>query len=203
MAGTAGEHLTVAKKRMLYIVGEPGVGKTTAVRRTLRGVPAVQRQIPYVYITAYGPGVVQLGWDREGAFGGTDSLGMAAKPYVVQYLADEAPTMVLAEGDRLANMPFFQECVDLGYDITVLFMKCQPEELASRRERRNRRLGKSQNDRWLATRTSKVRNLEENLHRAGIVTLKQINVDDKSPTSIARLLVKEPVIKAIRRYRAG
>lgn len=188
-------------RHMLYILGEPGVGKTTVVRRMVKGIPSEQHQVPYVYFTVHGEEtgehVVQLGWDRDGAFGGTDSLGMAAQKHVLGWLGDAVPNYVLGEGDRLANGKFFDAVTDLGYKLVVVLFDMDEEALAERRAKRNAEVGKAQDDRWLAGRRSKV----WNLHSRGYVT-HVVDVTLSKPLEVCRELSGlSPVAKKLNKLR--
>lgn len=193
------------KRHMLYIIGEPGVGKTTLVRRLVKGVPSSVHTVPYVSWTSYGDEkVIQLGHDR-GVFGGTDALGMAAQKHVLEWLRSWGVDnegnnysaadcrYFLAEGDRLANAKFFDAVRAMGFDLQVVVLALEPEELQARRNTRNARIGKSQDDRWLKTRATKVRNL------AGQASLV---LDASQPTKeLAKELRRYAVVKELRKLR--
>lgn len=152
----------MSRLSLLYIIGVPGAGKTTVVRRIAPPGSGTQHQVPYVYYTEYTPGVIQLGWDRE-TFGGTDSLGMAAQKHVIAFLEEHRPRYVLAEGDRLANMKFFAAVQEMGYDLDVCCLEVSEDVLQARRAKRNAVIGKAQNENWLKTRMTKVANLKSGL----------------------------------------
>lgn len=186
-------------KQLLYIIGVPGVGKSTLVRRLVRGCPSKVVTVPYVAYTEYRaevlPRVVQLGYDRE-AFSGTDALGMAAQNHVLALIGEEKFPYIIAEGDRLANHKFFTAMEDLGYQVTVVAL-IGPDEMVGRRlAARNRELGKQQNEQWLKTRHTKVDNLvEEWVHPEWII-------DARLPVGAqADVLGEHPVVKRLKRIR--
>lgn len=144
--------------KLLYIIGEPGAGKTTVVKSLTRRLPNSKRTVPYIAWTHYSKLLCQLGYDR-GTFGGTDALGMACQKYVLAWLLDDPYKYVLAEGDRLANRKFFDALIEMGVELQIVLIQVPPEELERRREERNRKIGKAQDERWLKTRATKVANL--------------------------------------------
>lgn len=176
---------------LLYIIGEPGAGKTTVVKRLTRSVPFEVRTVPYVSWTQYSTRLVQVGHDR-GTFGGTDALGMASQKHVLgwldYHLSEDSFKYVLAEGDRLANGKFFEAIHEMGIHFTVACIQAEPELLQERREKRNAEIGKAQDERWLKTRATKVRNLAERW------VAPEWTLDASLPVpELARLLSRHPV----------
>lgn len=179
-------------RQMLYIIGEPGVGKTTLVKRITKNVPHEVRKVPYVSWTHYSDKVCQLGHDR-GVFGGTDALGMAAQKHVLEWLEKCKYRYVLAEGDRLANRKFFAALLEAGWELTVVVLQLEQAELDRRRDVRNARIGKAQDDRWLKTRATKVRNLTA---EADLI------LDAAQPTAdLFRELKRFRVVRELRKLR--
>lgn len=180
--------------RLLYVIGEPGVGKTTLVRAVTR-VPSEVQTKPYISWTHYTDLACQLGYDRQ-PFGGTDALGMAAQNHVLAWLNTKPYQYILGEGDRLANLKFLHAVEEIGYEVTLAVLSCAPEQLERRREKRNAQLGKVQDEKWLKTRTTKILNLRNGYE--GEVWELDAGSGFKQ---LAREFARHPVIKAIRKAR--
>lgn len=150
-------------KRLTYVIGIPGAGKSTAMR-CARG-PFVERaghSAPFAityWVDRFGDGperAIELGY-TSAAFPGTDTLSFSAQPKVVAWLADpgeECETFV-GEGDRLGSGSFFDSVQGLGIDLRVVLIGTPAEEAARRRTER----GSNQDLRWVAGRITKVTNL--------------------------------------------
>lgn len=143
--------------KLLYLLGEPGIGKTTIARSLFKGLPREVKTIPYVCWTEYHPRLCEIGRDRD-TFGGTDALGMASQKKVIEWLEGEPYKFVFAEGDRLANGKFFQWAIDHGADLQIVRLTGE-DVAARRRKRRNQDIGKKQDDSWLASRRTKLDNI--------------------------------------------
>lgn len=147
---------------IVYLIGEPGVGKSTVLADLATGAIPETRRTPFAHTawwvneTDY---VVELGARRE-AFSGTDALSMSVQPAVVAWLAETDCENVIAEGDRLGNLKFFGAVDALGWRLTVILLAA-PAEAARRRAARAQELGRDlQGDTWLRGRATKVANLE-------------------------------------------
>lgn len=139
----------------------------------------------------------QLGKERDN-FAGTDALSMACQPDVLEWLKlniEADPILpVVAEGDRLANVSFFNATKALGYDLTVAYLDTPSGMLQARRAMRSRVTGAAQNASWVAGRETKCRTLAQQ-----VVDLDWwINGADMQPNIIAKLRTA-PAISAIRR----
>lgn len=139
-------------KRLTYIIGEPGIGKSTLVEALTAGAPYEDLIDPF-YLRRYDNGVTELGRRRE-EFSGTDALPMSIQPAVEQWLTAIGPGLVLGEGDRLGNATFFQRARDLGYAITIYALTGRHTAAARRAER-----GSAQDPTWLKGRRTKVERL--------------------------------------------
>lgn len=144
--------------RLTYLIGEPGVGKTTLLNAFTEGLPGLAARRPFAR-TLYECGVVQLGEDRP-VFGGTDTLSMSVQPKVLEWAEMPEYPDIVAEGDRLANGKFFQGMKDRGYDLCIIHCVASPDTLAARRlQRAAEHEMKPQDAIWLKGRETKVRKL--------------------------------------------
>lgn len=143
---------------LLYLIGEPASGKSTLMAALTKGLGGEVKTVPYVSWTEYDSKIAQIGKVRE-QFSGTDALGMAAQNHVIGWLADQPYKFLVAEGDRLANRKFFAAVMNQGHNLCVVVLQPPDDVLERRRKKRNKELGKEQDERWLKTRKTKVSNL--------------------------------------------
>lgn len=127
--------------RAVYLVGAPGVGKTTVMDRLLDGCargepePVGHNGMRVEALVLAGSLVgVHVGVSRA-RFGGTDGLGMAVAPDAVRWLDDpDAPFAradVWGEGARL-GIPGFLRALTARGPTTVVLLTLDPETLAER-----------------------------------------------------------------------
>lgn len=156
-----------ARRNMVYVSGPPGAGKSTLMAHLTRycGRTPITGTIPHDLLTlptgnSLPPPsfntAVELGRRRE-KFSGTDALSMSIQPKAVQYMARPglAHTLVLAEGDRLANINFLDHCRDLGWAVTLVNLYAPGTLLDERCAAR----GSTQNEGWRQGRITKAANL--------------------------------------------
>lgn len=143
-------------KHALYLIGEPGVGKSyLAVELTFGHAITMECKQPFAH-RHYHNGVTELGGRRE-RFPGTDTLSMAVQPEAVAFLTDPTCSdLLLAEGDRLANDSYFEALERNGYQLN-LFALVGPRVAARRREQR----GSKQSAAFIKGRQTKVAALME------------------------------------------
>lgn len=151
-------------KAATYIIGEPGVGKSTLVGWLTEGLSYEETDSPFAF-RRYDCGVTELGRRRE-AFSGTDALAMDVQPKVAAYIEAVQPRLLLAEGDRLANGKFFAFLKEQGYDLTIYALTG-----ARAAERQRAQRGSHQDATWLAGRQTKVQNLVFGPHNDVTVVL--------------------------------
>lgn len=159
--------------RLVYVSGEPGVGKSTLMREVTAGweriyLPKEPGRAPardLLFDRTAPSGVasaVELGRIRD-AFSGTDALPSNCIDDACWWLtsgkaADEAP-LVLAEGARLANQRFIRTALNNGYRVQLLHLQGMALA-AQRRADRARTLGKDeQNPAWVKGRRTAAANL--------------------------------------------
>lgn len=143
--------------RVKYLLGYPGAGKTTALVSALEKLDVdpmdVDLPVPHV---RYG-NVIHLGRHRH-PFGGTDTLSMSIQPKVVDWLVNnKGDELVVGEGDRLANMKFFDALRGAGVPLELILLDLQPQVAVERSRQRAKEIGsKEQSITWFKGRITKV-----------------------------------------------
>ena len=130
--------------RSLYIIGAPGTGKSSLMRRVVSGLglswgpeERVWRELWVNHLLS--PGGVQVGVSlgrERGDFSGTDALSMSAQPRVIEWLhAAEMPEYVVAEGMRLSSPRFLIE-LDSVAPLTLVYLSDDDQVTDERRSQR-------------------------------------------------------------------
>jgi len=175
-------------RSLLVIIGQPGAGKTTALRLALRGVPRAIDGSSRPPVMLY-PGGAQLGIERPGGFGGSDAYPMNVQPIAVAWLRDAIFKAVVTEGDRLSNDGIFQAALSFGYDLQVAWIDTPDDLAVARRAMR----GSVQDPAWVRGRRTKV------LRLADRWSSRVIRIDGVlSADQIAAELTRLPVIARLR-----
>lgn len=149
------------KKTLVYIVGEPGIGKSTTVAKVVANYNKVENYsapIPHL-VYADQDGIftlAQLGKNRDN-FSGTDALPMNIIESAAEFFKQYPYPKILAEGARLANKRFLQIALDAGYKVVLVALEGETEALERRLAR-----GSKQSESWIKGRRSASRNLADN-----------------------------------------
>jgi hypothetical protein len=114
-------------KTMLMVIGEPGVGKSTAVAAALAPYTAHLCTVEGVAHMHYRDEdyrfrLAQLGKERED-FSGTDALPMNVIDAAEEYLRFPCVDRLLVEGARLANRRFIDTAIWEGWTVKVLLLE--------------------------------------------------------------------------------
>jgi hypothetical protein len=174
----------VSDRRLVYLSGEPGVGKSTLMREVTADwqrayLPKEPGLAPARDLLAdtRPPGTiraVEIGRQRD-QFSGTDALPSnciddATAYFATGQAAREAP-LILAEGSRLAVRRFLVSAVDTGWRVQLLHL--HGEELAAeRRAARARWLRRpEQNPAWVKGRRTGCLNLATHAPDWGVEVL--------------------------------
>lgn len=139
-----------SEKKVLWVLGEPGVGKTTLVRELTRGLDLSFVENPKWTLAE---GIALAGHYKGGTFDGADTVPYNGVEAALQYwegnLRDRYP-LTLLDGDRFSHdgaRQFFSERA-----ATYAVLLTAPEELvAARRKER----GSNQSATWIAGRKTK------------------------------------------------
>lgn len=134
---------------LLYLVGAPGVGKSSVARElrapwdaeVVRGGP-----VPHVRLRHPVSGRLaglELGVPRP-QFPGTDALAMDVGPRALQWLSTSYAPFALGEGARLATQPFIGGLARAGVAVTLVRLTADQELL----DERWRARGAKQNPSW-------------------------------------------------------
>ena len=172
---------------LVYVIGYPGCGKTSAMRRAIGVSDLLEEEVyekPFAH-TIYPSGLVQLGKPRD-TYGGTDTLALNVQPIVVKWLREIDVPVVLGEGDRLANYKFFHSAVEMLRIPVIVHIKCG--ELTARKRAWER--GSRFNESWLKGRISKVDALVQSCQRmadAGMCRFHRLD-GDESPDYVGGAL---------------
>lgn len=148
---------------LVYLIGPPAVGKSTLMRELTRGCQREAEAKPFAHDWLYDPAergvqLTRLGIElgrRRADFPGTDTLAMNVAPVARQWIATRPNPLILAEGDRLANMAFLLAAQAVGYVVNVVYLHAEPDVLDARSQQR----GSAQNAAWRKGRTTKSSNL--------------------------------------------
>jgi ABC-type cobalamin/Fe3+-siderophores transport system ATPase subunit len=186
--------------KLFYLIGEPGAGKSTLIAKMTEGLIPYQERKPFGHTlwTSQQSAAYELGVRRPGGFGGTDSLSMSVQPKVLEWLGSPGRSYdVFGEGDRLANGKFFTGVSAMEIDLTVAYLEVPPELAEERRAKRAVELGtKSQDEKWVAGRRTKVLRLAEDW--ATII----LKGDSREETLVAALR-SQPVFKHLYETNGG
>lgn len=157
----------------VYLIGEPGVGKSTTLKAywqltANRNEPEITESVPH---TKYYLDEQYLGLEignpkhRNELHPGTDTLSYNIMPKAIEWVKQREDPLIIGEGDRLANPKFWRAAQDANHRILIIHLTGP-----ARARRINR--GTVQNETWLKSRATRVKNLVDNYPHTHIDTLK-------------------------------
>lgn len=163
---------------LVYLSGAPASGKSTLMARLTRycvrheltpnsiGPARDLLHLPRpAALTLASSAAIELGRRRE-AFSGTDALPMNAVIAAEQFISTSAKgySLILGEGDRLANRRFLLGARDAGWDVTLIHLDAPAPVLDARCRDR----GSTQSAGWRAGRETKAVNLATQMLSEGL-----------------------------------
>lgn len=181
----------------VYLIGAPGVGKSTVMEMLLTGYATGDFHRPegcgtFGYEVLYDrtpPALdkwvagVYLGRHR-GAFSGTDALSYSALSGAVQWAkAKELPGYVYGEGARLSHPKFLSLLAARGH-LILAHLVASDRNLTERRRKRK----SDQNEGWMRGAETRARRVAEEMAAAGHEVLR-LDADQPAET-VARDLLK-------------
>lgn len=146
--------------RMIYIVGQPGSGKSTLMAKVTEGLPRVPQDAPVPHDLLVSPvsGAVvgaEIG-RRRGVFSGTDALASDVIERAVPWVKTGPYDLLLGEGARLGVARFIR-AASVRYAVTLVVLEHDNSE--QWRAARSARIGKVQNEAWVKGRRTASLNL--------------------------------------------
>lgn len=164
--------------RSFYLLGAPGVGKSSVMRELLRPwnvgeyVRLTEREMfgHHLYDAPRDYKGVYLGHLRP-EFPGTDALSMSVQPEAIKWLRqdDGGQDFIFGEGARLGNAAFLEELA-LRSTLTIVLLTADPETVEARLQARpdsgdhkTGRTGRSQDKKWREGQATRCRNAVEKM----------------------------------------
>lgn len=150
------------KRLLLSVIGEPGVGKSTAVRLMWAALGVERSElghdgVPHMLRFDGSDRLIgaEVGLDRH-PFGGTDALSMSVMPQALEWIQRQRDVpLIVAEGDRLASPRFYGASRRANRQVLIVWIN-GPTQAAARRIIRH---PTQQNDSWVKGRQTKVERL--------------------------------------------
>ena len=164
------------------IIGEPGIGKSTALKNALSSVTprgSLEKPVAHtLYKSKSGFGAILGTPYRENqAFPGTDGLAFNVQPKIPGFLESAQISACIAEGDRLANAKFVDALKTHGWKVQVVHLFAWGKDVASRHRETRAAFNRApmQDERWVAGRRTKSWNLAESISDCIWVDVEQRN----------------------------
>jgi hypothetical protein len=154
------EHM---KPVILYVLGAPGVGKTTLVRGLFGDRPLIFSEPPEpkwtVAMNPDGPAAVAAGWYKGETFDGGDTVPYSGARAALEFWAASMgmmPPLTILDGQRFATAPSLAYLREVAPDHAIIgvHLVATSEELATRRAAR----GSNQSPSWMKGATTGARN---------------------------------------------
>lgn len=179
--------------KLVYLVGPPGVGKTTLMEALTARCERQSEAKPFAHDWLYRdttPVGIELGRRRE-TFSGTDALSMSVQPKAEYWMTLRRHPLILGEGARLATHGFLQAARAAGYKVSLVHMVATDETLEARRRLR----GSNQKPSWIAGATTRARRIADQMKLDAAVHV--MSAHGSTADLLSCLLALEPELKAL------
>lgn len=181
------------KPTAIYLIGEPGVGKTTvslelAAKYALQPAIRLHKQLWGQEMTrGHITKGVLLGKSKP-PFSGTDALGMSVNPDACHWVENQTDyRLIIGEGARLTNTKFLTALAE-HTNLTLALLTA--DNAQERRENRQKAMGtEAQDAQWVQGRKTAARNAAANLmDKCQVISL---NTTTLSPCMIAQEILSK------------
>jgi hypothetical protein len=165
----------------MFVLGEPGVGKTTAVRALLGGVGTVALHANPKWTIA-APAMCAAGHYSGEAFDGGDTVPYNGAKAALEFWREKLRPIVpltIFDGDRFSvdsTLKFLSECP--GVVVRGVYLDDAADAIARRRLKRARETGKSQNEAWVKGRGTKA------MRFAAKISAHKLAANRRNPTEV-------------------
>lgn len=149
-------------RKILAIIGRPGTGKSSLVRKYIEDMELKSEQLVKLVPSLYNKELDLhiLGKYEEGViFAGTDVFSMAVMPNAKEFVSTISSN-ILFEGDRLTSSSFFSFLSELPNTELKIFILSTSEEILNERYKER---GSNQNETFLKGRATKIDNISTNM----------------------------------------
>lgn len=180
-------------KHSIYVLGAPGVGKSTLMAGLLANVAmGPVTTLRGTLRGHYFNGGVYLGIMRN-RFPGTDGLAMNATTDAEAFVLSATDGLLIGEGSRLGHTRFLDKC-NVGRDMTLIHLHASEDALCARRNHR----GSDQNVIWMRGAATRARHAFDNARPHQRIDLDTSDLSAEQILSIITANLPEEVRKTLR-----